>query len=63
MFWFQYVDVAKVQAATDRLARDFDGYRLMPSHGLPIRESPARFFDLMNDVVAHVAASGRTGVL
>ncbi|MDX1396600.1 MAG: MBL fold metallo-hydrolase [Gemmatimonadota bacterium] len=63
MFWFQYVEVAKVVAATERLAREFAGYRLFPSHGLPIRESPDRFFHLMNEVVANVAATGRTGVL
>jgi flavorubredoxin len=63
MFWFQYVDVAKVQAATNRLAREFEGYNLFSSHGLPIREAPGPYFDLMNDVVANVAASGRTGVL
>ncbi|MFV1986481.1 MAG: MBL fold metallo-hydrolase [Gemmatimonadota bacterium] len=63
MFWFQYVDVEKVQAATNRLARDFEGYNLFPSHGLPIRNDSGRYFDLMNRVVANVAESGRTGVL
>lgn len=63
LFWFQYVDIEKVRAATNRLRREFEGYRLFPAHGLPIRESQARFFDLMNEVVANVSASGRTGVL
>lgn len=63
MFWFQYVDVGKVEAATARLAREFADYRIAPAHGLPIREDPGRFFDLMNEVVARVSASGRAGVL
>jgi len=63
LFWFQYVDVEKVQTATDRLARQFEGYRVCPAHGLPIPADSARFFDLMNEVVANVSASGRAGVL
>ena len=63
MFWFQYVDVDTVRRATDALARRYAGYSLLPSHGLPIREDPERYYELMNEVVANVAASGRTGVL
>jgi flavorubredoxin len=63
MFWFQYVDVQKVVATTNRLARSFEGYALAPAHGLPIREAPERFFEMMNEVVDSVSASGRTGVL
>jgi len=63
MFWFQYVDVDVVRAATDDLAREFSGYRLAPAHGLVIRDDPGRYFDLMNEVVARVAETGRGGVL
>ena len=63
MFWFQYVDTDRVRRATDRLARQFEGYKLLPSHGLPILDEPARYYDLMNQVVENVAATGRTGVL
>ena len=63
MFWFQYVDVGRMHAATDGLAREFAGYALYPSHGLPIRENPERYFPMMNEVVENVAATGRTGVL
>lgn len=63
MFWFQYVDVGAVREATDRLAREFEGYALAPAHGLVIRDDAARYFELMNDVVARVAESGRGGVL
>jgi len=63
MFWFQYVEPTAVEAATNALAREFAGYGLAPAHGLPIREDPARFYPLMNEVVRRVAAAGRGGVL
>lgn len=63
MFWFQYVDPQKVQAATDALAVEFEGYGIAPAHGLPIREGSARYFALMNEVVQRVADAGRGGVL
>lgn len=63
MFWFQYVDPARVEAATARLAETFAGYALAPAHGLPIRTSAARYYGLMNEVVRRVAATGRGGVL
>lgn len=63
MFWFQYVDVDVVRGATDELARAFAGYALAPAHGLVIRDDPGRYFELMNEVVARVAESGRGGVL
>lgn len=63
MFWFQYVDVAAVREATESLAREFAGYGLAPAHGLVIRDDPGRYFDLMNEVVARVAETGRGGVL
>ncbi len=63
MFWFQYVDVDRVRAATDALAREFGGYHLAPAHGLVVREDPERYFQLMNEVVRRVAESGRGGVL
>lgn len=63
MFWFQYVDVDRVHAEIDRLARTFEGYRLAPAHGLVIREGQERYFEMMKEVVARVAESGRVGVL
>ena len=64
MFWFQYVVPEKVTAATDALAVQFAGYGLAPAHGLPIPgEDAAPYYELMNEVVRRVAASGRGGVL
>lgn len=63
MFWFQYVDVGKVQAEIDRLARRFEGLMIGPSHGLVIRRNPERFYEMMKDVVERVAEAGRVGVL
>jgi flavorubredoxin len=63
MFWFQYVEVPKVQAEIDRLARDFEPAILAPSHGLVVREDPERYFGMMKDVVRRVAETGRLGVL
>ena len=63
MFWFQYVDVPKVQAEIDRLAGRFGDLTIGPSHGLVIRRDPGRYYEMMKDVVARVAAAGRGGVL
>ena len=63
MFWFQYVDVPKVQAEIDRLARDFQPRILAPSHGLVVRTDPERYFGMMKEVVRRVAETGRGGVL
>lgn len=63
MFWFQYVDVAKVQAEIDRLARTFGDLAIGPSHGLVIRKDPDRYYEMMKEVVQRVADAGRVGVL
>ncbi len=63
MFWFQYVDPDKVEAATDGLARTFGGYGLAPAHGLPVRRGMSEYYGRMNEVVRRVAAAGRGGVL
>ncbi|MCG8467581.1 MAG: MBL fold metallo-hydrolase [Gemmatimonadetes bacterium] len=63
MFWFQYVDPAKVIDATDALAEAFAGYSIAPAHGLPIREGAEAFFPRMNEVVERVSSVGRGGVL
>ena len=63
MFWFQYVDVEKVCAETDRLWRELRPDRICPAHGLFIREDTGRYFEMMKEVVRRVAESGRVGVL
>lgn len=63
MFWFQYVDVARVQAEVDRLQATFGDLMVGPSHGLVIRRDAGRFYEMMHEVVARVAEAGRVGVL
>jgi flavorubredoxin len=63
MFWFQYVDVPKVHAEIDRLARTFASYEVAPSHGLVMREEFPRVMAMMKEVVDRVADHGRLGVL
>ena len=63
MFWFQYVDVDKVCAETDRLWRELRPDRICAAHGVVIREDPRRYFEMMKEVVRRVAESGRVGVL
>lgn len=63
MFWFQYVDVAKVRTEIDRLWRELAPEILAPAHGVVIRREPRRFFEAMKDVVARVSRAGRSGVV
>lgn len=63
MFWFQYVDVPKVQAEIDRLWRELRPRMLGPAHGVVIRRDPRRFFEAMKEVVARVSETGRSGVV
>lgn len=63
MFWLQYVDVPKVQAEIDHLARTLTPQIIGPSHGLVIRENAQDYFEMMNEVVVRVAGAGRMGVL
>ena len=63
MFWFQYVDVERVRHAIRTLWERHSPAMLAPSHGPVVREEPRAVFGLMEDVVARVRASGRTGVL
>lgn len=63
MFWFQYVDVPKVQAEIERLAEEFAPRLLAPSHGLVVRGDTRRYFDMMKEVVRRVSEKGRVGVL
>lgn len=63
LFWFQYVDVEKVQAEIDRLVERFDPETVAPGHGNPIRESPTEAMRLAKAVVEHVDEHGRVGTL
>ncbi|MFB6135252.1 MAG: MBL fold metallo-hydrolase [Halobacteriaceae archaeon] len=63
LFWYQYVDVPKVQAETRRVARAFDPEVLAPAHGNPVREGVGEYLELMEEVVATVRERGRVGAL
>lgn len=63
MFWFQYVDVPRVQRDIDRLTDKFAGYTIAPSHGLVIRREFPRYMERMKRVVEYVAEHGRLGVV
>ncbi|HSR42151.1 MAG TPA: hypothetical protein VLL48_08270, partial [Longimicrobiales bacterium] len=62
MFWFQYVDVERVNAATRAVWDTFRPALVAPAHGLVVRERPGELFRKMEAVVARVAERGRTGV-
>ena len=63
MFWFQYVDVPKVQADIDLLLMRLHPMMIAPAHGPVIRREPQRYFRLMKETVARVRETGRVGVL
>jgi flavorubredoxin len=63
MFWFQYVDIARVHRDIDMLTEKFAGYSIAPSHGLVIRRDFPAYMEQMKDVVQRIADHGRLGVL
>ena len=63
MFWFQYVDTARMDEETESLWQKHRPRILAPSHGPVVREDTERVFKLMPEVVRRIRQSGRTGVL
>ncbi|WP_435063693.1 MBL fold metallo-hydrolase [Halobaculum sp. EA56] len=63
LFWFQYVDVPKMNEETGRLVREYDPEILAPAHGAVIREDPIRYMELMKPVVERINSEGRVGTL
>lgn len=63
MFWFEYVDVNKVHAEIDRIAREIAPRHIGPAHGLFIREEPGRYLDWMKIVVSAIVERGAVGTL
>ncbi|HET9986150.1 MAG TPA: MBL fold metallo-hydrolase [Longimicrobiales bacterium] len=63
MFWFQYVDVDRVNAEIDRLMREFGDYQIAPSHGLVVTRGAREYMARMKEVVRWVSENGRLGVL
>ena len=62
-FWYQYVDVPKVQAEIDRLAERLDPDVVASAHGLVIREEPVEYMLAIKDVVERIDQQGRVGTL
>lgn len=63
MFWYQYVDVPKVQAEIRRVIDEHDPDVVAPAHGNPLCEEPAAYLDLMPAVVAEISERDRIGTL
>lgn len=63
MFWYQYVDVPKVQAEIRRVIETHDPEIVAPAHGNPLRDSPRDALDLMPEVVAEINERDRIGTL
>ncbi len=63
LFWFQYVDVDRVQTEIDRLIDRYDPELVAPGHGNPIREDPIEVVELAKPVVERVNEGGRVGTL
>lgn len=63
LFWYQYVDVGKVQCEIDNLIEKFDPGIVAPAHGQVIRENAVEYMELMKDVPAIVDQRGRVGAL
>jgi flavorubredoxin len=62
MFWFQYVDVARMKEAIDRVWETFRPAIVASGHGLPVLRDTHDYFDHMKEVVRYVRENGRTGV-
>lgn len=63
LFWYQYVDVEKVQREIDNVIEKFEPEVVAPSHGQVIREDTTDYLELMKDVPAIIDQRGRVGAL
>lgn len=63
MFWYQYVDVPKVQREMRRVITEFDPDVVAPAHGNPVGNAPARWLELMPTVVEEIDRLDRIGTL
>lgn len=63
MFWFEYVNVDRVQAATRHIREELAPQRLAPAHGAFVREEADRILALMEPTVEAVATHGSVGAL
>ncbi|MDS0476932.1 MBL fold metallo-hydrolase [Natrinema sp. 1APR25-10V2] len=62
-FWFQYVDVEKINREIEHLIQKFQPEILAPAHGLVIREEPERYMKMVQPVIESINADGRVGTL
>jgi len=63
MFWYQYVDVPKVQHEIRRVIREHDPDAVAPAHGNPVTRNATEYLDLMPETVAQINEQGRIGTL
>ena len=63
LFWYQYVDVEKVQREIDNVQRKFEPELIAPAHGQVIRTDTEAFFEMMKRVPEIVDRRGRVGTL
>lgn len=63
MFWYQYVDVPKVQREIRRLIETFEPKAVAPAHGNPARGEPRQWLELMPEAVAEINRMDRIGTL
>lgn len=61
MFWYQYVDVPKVQREIRRVVETFEPDVVAPAHGNPLRENVSSALGLMPEVVAEINRLDRIG--
>jgi len=55
LFWFEYADLAKVDAAIEDLIETYDPAVLAPAHGFVVREDTAGYMRNMKSVVRSIA--------
>ncbi len=54
LFWFEYADLGRVEAAIERIIADHAPSMLAPAHGFVVREDTDEYMRKMNDVVATI---------
>jgi len=63
LFWYQYVDVEKVQREITNVEQKFEPEMIAPAHGQVIRSNTEEFFRMMREVPEIVDRRGRAGTL
>lgn len=63
MFWYHYVDLAKILDEIDRLIDQHDPEMIAPAHGLVITDDAVEYMKRMKPVVEQIHEKGRIGTL